>query len=111
MRKEGRRRELHVEAVGGGGLLRRDGAPVGEGERGRAGELRWRLGKLVGCPVRAHGDRRREIRGGLGGGGANGGGGSSGRRGGLGSARGTGRGVEGEGEGPFAKQGRGEEPG
>ena len=73
MRKEGRRRELHVEAVGGGGLLRRDGAPVGEGERGRAGELRWRLGKLVGCPVRAHGDRRRELRGGLGGGGANGG--------------------------------------
>ena len=62
-----------MEAVGGGGLLRRDGAPVGEGERGRAGELRWRLGKLVGCPVRAHGDRRRELRGGLGGGGANGG--------------------------------------
>jgi len=73
LRKEGRRRELHVEAVGGGGLLRRDGAPVGEGERGRAGELRWRLGKLVGCPVRAHGDRRRELCGGLGGGGANGG--------------------------------------
>ena len=68
MGKEGRRGEFHVEAVGGGGLLRRDGAPVGEGERGRAGELRWRLGKLVGCPVRAHGDRRRELRGNRGGG-------------------------------------------
>jgi len=56
-------------------------------------------------------ERKRELRGSQGGGGANGGGGSSGRRGGLGSMRGTGRGVEGEGEGPFAKQGRGEEPG
>ena len=37
------------------------------------------------------------------------GGGGSGRRGGLGSARGAGRGVEGEGEGPFAKQGKGGE--
>ena len=35
----------------------------------------------------------------------------SGRRGKLGRAPGAGRGVEGEGEGPFAKQGRGEEPG
>ena len=39
MGKEGRRKELHMEAVGGGCLLRRDGAPVGEGERGWAGEL------------------------------------------------------------------------
>ena len=91
MRKEGRRRELHVEAVGGGGLLRRDGAPVGEGERGRAGELRWRLGKLVGCPVRAHGDRRRELRGGLGGAALMAAGDSSGRHGELGLALGAGR--------------------
>ena len=67
--------------------------------------------KLAEGSVGREKERKRELRGSQGGGGANGGGGSSGRRGGLGSARGTGRGVEGEGEGPFAKQGRGEEPG
>ena len=39
------------------------------------------------------------------------GGGGSGCRGGLGSARGAGRGAEGEGGDPFAQQGEGKEPG
>jgi len=67
--------------------------------------------KLAEGSVGREKERKRELRGELGGGGANGGGGSSGRRGGLGSARGTGRGVEGEGRDPFAQQGEGGEPG
>ena len=37
--EEGQRRVLHGGLGGGGGLLWRGSAPVGEGERGQAGEL------------------------------------------------------------------------
>ena len=53
-------------------------------------------------------ERKRELRGSQGGGGANG---VPGHRRQLGRAPGAGRGVEGEGGGPFAKQREGGEPG
>ena len=36
-------------------------APAGDGERVRAGEVRWEMGKLAGDSVRAEGGRRREL--------------------------------------------------
>ena len=61
MRKEGRRRELHVEAVGGGGLLHGGSSPVRQGGDGWARELLWGERVLFPGPIGAGEGRKWEL--------------------------------------------------